>query len=453
MTATWARARSLAAQVDAFAPPGWRRDPAWWFMIGATAALEPRGRRHAGAYLASDAGPAADTFMGLAGPGPRSAAAWIAWAIAAAHAAVDAIARLDGTLPEQPLAVTIARTDGAAHTRSAPDRRRVGFAVGDAIVIASLDPRGPGHEGALAARLADALAGRAAPAPAGPPPLVAVILGELPIDRAHHAHRRLWSTSGGPWLGVGRAAGLTIASTCHLAVDGFGHAALTRAIVDGLPAQLSDDGPAVAPAAGGDAEALDVAWRALPHRPAALPLAFALAGALTRRGIAAPILQLPVAPGAVDDPARFARRVRPAWLTRRAGEPYADFAARAKVAIAAEAASAGVAARMLDGMHGLPLSLAAKRRLLAAPPSRWLAGPTETLAGHACLSVVRGDGPLIAVSAPPAPTPRARGGAVATVVTHPGGAVATVATVGPWSAATLLDDWLSSADAAPPASR
>lgn len=42
---------------------------------------------------------------------PRDASDWIAWAVASAHAARDAVARLDGTLPDQPLAA-IARAGG-----------------------------------------------------------------------------------------------------------------------------------------------------------------------------------------------------------------------------------------------------------------------------------------------------------------------------------------------------
>lgn len=450
MIAAWTRARSLVRQIDGFAPPRWRRDPAWWALIGATATLEARGRRAAGPYLISDGGPGADTFMGAPTPGPTDRAAWIAWAIAAAHAAVTAIDQLDGTLPDQPLAVTIARAGGAAHTRPAPDRRRVGFVLGDRVVSVGLDPRGPAHERALADRLAATLDGRGAIEAPGPPPLVAVTVGEVALTAAHHAHRRAWTAAGGPWLGIARTGGLTAVTTCHLAVDGFGHAALTRAILDGLTAGLAvaprgPAGPPPPPAPAGVGEHLDVAWRALPSGGRALPLAYALARTLAARGIAAPILQLPVAPGAVDDPARFARRVRPAMLGLRrdpsgAVEPYPAFAERARRAIADEAASAGVASRMLDGLRGLPLPLAVQRRVLAGAPSRWLAGPSEALAGDACLSVLRATAPLVAASAPPPQLPRDRGTAVVTVIAHPEGALATAATVGPWPAAALLAD-------------
>jgi hypothetical protein len=289
MIAAWTRARSLVRQIDGFAPPRWRRDPAWWALIGATATLEARGRRAAGPYLISDGGPGADTFMGAPTPGPTDRAAWIAWAIAAAHAAVTAIDQLDGTLPDQPLAVTIARAGGAAHTRPAPDRRRVSFVLGDRVVSVGLDPRGPAHERALADRLAATLDGRGAIEAPGPPPLVAVTVGEVALTAAHHAHRRAWTAAGGPWLGIARTGGLTAVTTCHLAVDGFGHAALTRAILDGLTAGLAvaprgPAGPPPPPAPAGVGEHLDVAWRALPSGGRALPLAYALARTLAPAG-------------------------------------------------------------------------------------------------------------------------------------------------------------------------
>jgi hypothetical protein len=109
------RARELAALVDEFAPTAWRRDPAWWALLGTAALTEPWGQG-ATAYLASDADPGTDTFMAAPTAVPRDASDWIAWAVASAHAARDAVARLDGTLPDQPLAVTIARAGGIART-------------------------------------------------------------------------------------------------------------------------------------------------------------------------------------------------------------------------------------------------------------------------------------------------------------------------------------------------
>src|SRR6185295_6758782 len=110
----------------------------------------------------SNAEPRADTFIGVPGPAPDDAAGRIGWAIAGAHALVRSVIARDGTLPEQPLAVTVALDRGLAHVAPVASPWQVGFALGDRIVPARLDPRGPAHETALAQTLAHAIAGRSA---------------------------------------------------------------------------------------------------------------------------------------------------------------------------------------------------------------------------------------------------------------------------------------------------
>lgn len=145
--------------------------------------------------------------------------------------------------------------------------------------------------------------------------------------------------------------------------------------------------------------------------------------------------------------------MRPALLAVRFSdgrpEPLAAFTARARAAIAREAAGAGIATRLLSGLHGLPLPLALKRRALAGGPSRLTAGPSQHLAGDACLSMLRlPDGPaLIAASAPPPQIPRSRGAAVVTVVRAGDDALATAATVGRCDAADLHRAWRREAEA------
>lgn len=447
------RARELAALVDEFAPPAWRRDPAWWALLAAAAVAEPRGRRGPAPYLISDARPDADTYMAAIVAPLRDPSAWVAWAVAAAHAAVDAVARLDGTLPDQPLAVAIARVDGHAVVRPLAQPRRVGFAIGDRVLSGLLDRRGPAYDGDLARALARALAGEPSQLVAdGPPPQVVIALGDDATAWLRHGHRRAWRDGGGPWLGVARAGELLAVSTCHLVVDGYGHALLTEAIADAaVPAALHV--PVVAalpPLVAVRGEALDVAWAAAPAC-GAIAGAYALGRVLHRRGdpraLRSPPLQLPVAPGARDDDTRRGRRVRPALLSVRfpdsRPEPLAVFATRARAAIAREAAGAGLATRLLTGLTGVPMPLALKRRALAAGPSRLLRGPEQHLAGDACLSLLRhtGAAPLVAVSAPPPQIPRSRGSAVVTIIHAATGSLTTVATTGPWSARALLDDW------------
>lgn len=467
MSGPWRRAAELRALVDEVAPTRWRHDPAWWGIIGAAALLEPRGRRAGAAYLVSNAEPSHDTFMALARPGPSTRAAWIAWAVSMAHAAVRAIAALDGTLPGQPLAVTIANQAGLAAPVPVEALARVAFAIGDRVWSGRLDPRGPAHDAELARALARTLRGQPSPLVAhGPRPAIVIALGDDDPARAHHGHRRAWDERGGPWLGVARADGLTVVSTCHLVVDGFGHALLARAIAaTAIEPQLlaaaevacSADATDLPPLRCGDGEPLDVAWRRLPPLPGFPQLAYALGRALHReRGEAgatcSPTFQLPVAPGAVDDGGRFAHRVRPALLSVRFSdgrpEPFDGvdgFAARAKRAVAREADGAGLVSRLLVGLAGIPLPTGVRRRVLVGAPSRWAAGPTELLAGDGCLSLLRLDheAPLIAVSAPPPQLPRSRSSSVLTVVRDAGGTTVTLAAVGPRRAAALLDEWLA----------
>ncbi len=469
MTGPLRRARELGALVDELAPAGWRRDPAWWGLLGAAAVLEPFGRRAGAPYLVSNAEPSHDTFMGAARPGPDGAAAWIAWAVCVAHAAVGAIAAHDGALPGQPLGVTIDFDRGVAARIAVEDPWRVGFAIGARVLCGRLDPRGAIHDGDLVRALARALRGADSQlTTAGPRPAIVVAIGDDAIASAHHGHRRAWTDRGGPWLGVARADGLTIVSTCHLVVDGFGHALITRAVVDaaidpGLRAVADAAIPApvaIAPLPPTAGEALDVAWRRLPPLPGFTHLAYALGRVLhDRRGDAAapcsPCFQLPVAPGAADDPARFVHRVRSALLSVRFSdgrpEPFADFAARAKRAVAREADGGGLVSRLLIGLAAIPVPVALKRRVLVGAPSRWASGPTELIAGDGCLSMLRlaGDAPLIAVSAPPPQVPRSRPSSVLTVVRDGSGATVTLAAVGPVPATALLDAWLALLPASP----
>ncbi|HVV88526.1 MAG TPA: hypothetical protein VHE35_36030, partial [Kofleriaceae bacterium] len=91
--------------------------PWWWLLAGAVALAEP----HAGAetYLACDAEPDGDTFMAY--PAAAAADDPVGAALAGARAARTALRELDGSLPDQPLAVTIDRARGAAVAPSALD--------------------------------------------------------------------------------------------------------------------------------------------------------------------------------------------------------------------------------------------------------------------------------------------------------------------------------------------
>ena len=487
MIAAWRSARELRALVEELAPVDWR-DPAWWAVIGGAAAIEglaPRRLHGDHAYVVSGGEPAADTFIGWPAPGAPDLAGAIADAIALAHAARAALAALDGTLPGQPLARVLRdRKDGA---RPVPaDLADVVFAVGDVRLLATLSAAAA-DDVAVAEALARAVVARApgqadAVAARAPTAAIAVVIGDHAPATARHLHRRAWTDAGGPWLGVGRAGPLAIASTCHMVVDGYGHALIAARIAAATAAR--DDAhrrlartaaaivgdaapiPALPPLAG--AAPLGVAWRALPAPVPRLP---ALAHALGRvlhadagdpAASMSPVFQVPVAPGAKDDPLRWRRRVVHALLSVRftdgVPEPLDVFATRARAAIAREAAGDGLASRLLAATAAAPVPLGLKRRRMVGARAPWLRGPIEALAGRCALSVMRlqpadvpgAPPPMIAVSAPGqalAPDdPRAT--SVITVIAGPGGdAIATLAGSGaaatPAGAAALLDRWLA----------
>ena len=159
----WARRTAeLHAELAALAEV----DPRWWLLAAGVALAEP----HASSddYLACDAEPDADTFMGYGAPAPHDP---IGDALARARAARTALRELDGTLPGQPLAVTIDRARGGQTRPSALDV--AAFAIGGTCVIGRLD------DPTLAHQLAAALRGESPQPWHGAPPFVCVSLGEI----------------------------------------------------------------------------------------------------------------------------------------------------------------------------------------------------------------------------------------------------------------------------------
>ncbi len=360
--------------------------------------------------MVSDAAPTADTFLGVVTPLPDDA---IRDAITRAHAARAAIREIDGQLPDQPLAVTICRDTRTGARTAASDLDVAAFAIGDRRVVARL-----AENIADEAPLARRLAGSAPDEPVRGAPFVCISIGDEPIGTARHGHRRAWTDEGGPWLGLGRAGDLALVTTCHLAVDGFGHTWLTSRIA-AHHARLYPLAPRGEPlvdrplAAVADSVPLGIAWRTLRSpAPRALPLAYALARVLhkasDRTGARfSPTLQIPVAPGERSDPMRPRRRVVPSAVSVRfvdgAPEPFAAFEARARAILEREAMGRGLCARLMVAARAAPLSLTWKRAAFSTARPRWLDRLAEVVGGRACLSRIRVDaplGPTCAVSSP-----------------------------------------------------
>ena len=252
-------------------------------------------------------------------------------------------------------------------------------------------------------------------------------LGDEPIELARHGHRRAWRAGRGPWLGLGRAGELATVSTCHLVVDGYGHACLTsriHALHTAARDSWSGPGwpevrplippgalPALPPVEGGIS--LGVAWRPLDgHGLRALPLAYATGQILHRlagrpEARFSPTLQIPVAPGRLDDRERRRRRAMPAAVSVRfeagVAEPFAAFEARARDVLERETLGVGLCARLFAAARAAPTPLAWKRRSFSTARPRWLDRVSDVLGGRACVSRIRIDAPLppsCAVSSP-----------------------------------------------------
>jgi len=402
-------------------------DPRWWLVAGGSAIAEVCPPRPG--YVASDAEPGTDTFLGYRMAAPADP---LRDAIDRARAARSALRELDGTLPDQPLAVTVGRAPIAGAKLEPSGLEAAAFAIGPHCVVAGLDDPTLVHQLAAAAR------GTAPPRWRGATPFVCVSIGDDPLATARHGHRRAWRDGRGPWLGLGRAGELATVSTCHLVVDGYGHACLTgriHALAEAAAAERAARGarspaghalhaphahparaahaalPPLAPVAG--AVPLGVAWQELPGSSLrALPLAYAVGQVLHRAGGRpgarfSPTLQIPVAPGRLDDLERRRRRAMPAVVSVRfdAGvpEPFAAFEARARAVLERETIGVGLCARLFAAARAAPAPLAWKRRSFSTARPRWLDKFADVVGGRACLSRIRVDAPVppsCAVSSP-----------------------------------------------------
>ncbi len=398
-------------------------DPRWWLLAAGSALAEPYGTKTV--YLACDAEPDADTMMLFRTPPAQPV---VADAIARANAARIALRELDGTLPGQPLAVTLTRS---RHGATVPNALEVAaFAVGSHCLIAQLsDPT-------LPQQLAAVLAGVApAHSPAtwmGAMPFVTISLGDEALPTARHGHRRAWIREGrpildrtskrlnaGPWLGLGRSGAWTVVSTCHLVVDGYGHARLTARIAELLaaaaPAVPSPHGSSTSIvdlptlAAVDHAVPLVIVWREFASpTPRLVPLAYRLGILLHQRlgqpnARFSPTIQIPVARGHKHDPLRLRRRIVSATTSvrfdRGEPEPFAAFEARVRAVFEREAAGHGLVSRLLAAAAAVPVPVSWKRQSIGARRPAWLESFAEIIGGRALLSRLALDFPAPAMAA------------------------------------------------------
>ena len=405
-------------------------DPRYWLLAGGVAITEQWGQGET--YLACDAEPDADTFMAYRAPRPRDL---VTDALARANAARTALLEIDPELPDQTLAVTIDHASGAAARPSSLDV--AAFAIGRSCVIARLD------DPALAAQLAAVQAGAEPRRWSGGAPFVCVSIGDEPLETARHGHRRAWTERGGPWLGLGRAGELVVVSTCHLIVDGYGHARLAARrgeLGASEPATNGHTARPLVPVAG--AVPLAIAWRELPApTPRAIPLAYKLGCILHRHAGRrdarfSPTFQIPIARGAKDDPLRLRRRVVSATTSVRFAdgvpEPFPIFDERVRAMIVREANANGLASRLLAAARGAPVPTAWKRKGISAKRPRWMEGFATIIGGRALLSRIAMDVPVPPLCAASSPSRLATdddptGGCVITIIDDGTHAAITVA--------------------------
>lgn len=436
-------------------------DARWWLLAGGVALAETHAP--AEVYLACDAEPDADTFMGYHAPRPHLGDSdRVRDAIQRANAARSALREFDGAFPGQPLAVTIDESRGAATRPSALEV--AAFAIGEVCLVANLD------DPTLSDQLIATLRGTHPPRWDGAVPFVCVSIGDEALETVRHGHRRAWTERGGPWLGLGRADDLAVVSTCHLVVDGYGHARITARIAEltnhHAPASATARAPegSAPPAlrAVAGAVPLAITWRQLPHpTPRVIPLAYQLGCLLHRHSgrrdaSFSPTIQIPVARGDKDDPMRLRRRIVSATTSVRfdhgVPEPFTAFEARLREVFVREAAASGLVSRLLAAARAVPVPLSWKRQSISAKRPRWLETFAEVIGGRALLSRIAMDSPMPPMCAVSSPSRLASasdplGGCVITIIDDGSTAAITVCGSGfagtTAAASAFLDQLLS----------
>ncbi len=446
--------RSLRQQLDDVADVRWWH-PGWALIWGTrclAASGAARTTAHQQLYRRANGGPDSDTFMARAAPIARRVpagdlAAVVARSVVGAAAAIERLDWLQSRQPLQALQAVVGWNNGwlEPHRLTADEVRTALFVVPGGVYRAMVES---GSLFALAGCLASVAADEVTLPPGRFEPVdtataaamrAAVVVSLLPqrIPDARHLHRSAWSRGGGPWLGVGFAEELDVVSTCHLGVDGFGHALLT----DGICSRIADQAPALAQrlraaddrwcVAHGDAaydssapDPLGFATRELPDGAGRFAeQAYAMGRALGRffgfdRGRESeslprfsPTFQVPVAPatcrGELLRDADVFHGLLSVRMRQGSFESFESFAARLPEWIERERHADGVLTRIGLAIAGSALPPAAKLRLLRSrrEPSRTLP-PVEVLCGRGRLSSLRfpaaerPSAPVYAASAP-----------------------------------------------------
>ncbi|MGI9628185.1 MAG: hypothetical protein ACR2QM_15235 [Longimicrobiales bacterium] len=486
-------ARSLKAQIDAVVDADWSH-PAWWLLAWLTGLLERFGSPHRPEdqvrHHGANGGPDSDTFMARPREevGDTEHGSLAEWGARKACAGLSALGELETHLPDQPLRVALRWDRGWLEVFPLPleARANVVFTIRGSHFLAGGQSM---NQERLAEGLKTLLQGR--PPPDGfrtlpdedvVPASLVVSLDVHHHETARHAHRMTWNALGGPWLGIVRTPELDLVTTCHLVVDGLGHALLTDHILDRPSGGATRQGiRSLSPGPVGSANpSTGLAWAYLPTgvgkfaeqafaTGVTLESFFGASGharhANGRRRYSPPFT-VPVAPGSSADPGRRLKRVVHGLLSVRreaaaeTGAPngferFAAFKQRIGPWLKTERSGGGVLARISSAVSRGPLPRPLKHLALTNHHGPNGSIPSvEGLSGRARLSSIRFPesgvrAPLIAASLPTLLPNKddERGGVVLTLIHHDEGATVTVFGTGraakEGGAQAFLERWLN----------
>ncbi|MDF1797965.1 MAG: hypothetical protein P1V81_02225 [Planctomycetota bacterium] len=453
-------------------------------MAGTLALFERFGRRHprgapARDHRAANGDAHADTFMARDLDTADDLRLGVDRAVARARAGLEALREL--RLPGQRTDVCLQRNKGWCDLvpLSGQELDRVAFVTARGVFLADVPA---GREEAVARELM-ALLGDGEQPDSRLVPLeeesrsptrcaLAIGVGEASLTDARHLHRRAWTRSGGPWLGVVEASGLELVTTCHRAIDGFGHALLADAIFQRGAEQSpsSQPGPSPSgcdraplppiPAGPASPTTFGFATRQLQYGGRFAQQLVALARVLPGPFGSSATIQVPVVP---SSPAHDLVRSAPVLHALIGLDPLSDptgLDERLKAWLEDARQGAGVLTRLTAVIARAPVPAWLRRHWLRThrAPHPWIP-MTSVLAGRARLSSLRFPhgqrplAPLYAASAPGLLPSRwdPRGAFVLTLVHHERGATASLFGTGlagnDEAAQALLDDWLQAFEA------
>ena len=239
----WDRARQFREELNAVADVNWLH-PIWYALIWESSFLHRSDGVTGDAmqtYRSANGGPHSDTFMAQPGNLSGSLTLRVARAVMGATVALEELGHLQSRLRGQMLQSCLQWERGWLNPKSleAEETRNAVFITPRGCFLGRAEASQAVTIGLALCRLL-ATGDRSSPDVLRPidgrhskavRAAVAVSLFPQSAPQCRHLHRCGWSQGGGPWLGLGETADWQFVSTCHRAIEGFGHALLTQQIL------------------------------------------------------------------------------------------------------------------------------------------------------------------------------------------------------------------------------